>query len=73
MDNGFSDIDIGARIEYKKMKKILELGPRVFKLCEIKQLEKGMLCKQAYLVHFDGKKWDILIIGSNGIERYVLE
>lgn len=66
-------IDIGARIEYKKVKKILELDPRVFKPCEIKQFEKGLLHKQTYLVHFDGKKWDILIIGSNGIERYILE
>ena len=73
MDSEFSDIDIGARIEYKKVRKILELDPRVFKPCEIKQLEKGMLRKQTYLVHFNGKKWDILIIGNNGIERYILE
>ncbi len=73
MDNEFSNIDIGARIEYRKMRRILELDPRVFKPCEIKQLEKGMLRKQTYLVHFDGKKWDILIIGSNGIERYIFE
>jgi len=64
---------IGAKIEYKKVKKVLELNPRVFRPCEIKDFEKGVLRKQVYFVHYDGKKWDIVKISNNGIERYILE
>ncbi|OYT51637.1 MAG: hypothetical protein B6U73_01525 [Desulfurococcales archaeon ex4484_204] len=66
-------VDAGFRIEYKKVKEVLELNPRVFRPCEIKDFEKGFLRKQIYFVHFNGRKWDILRISNNGIERYILE
>lgn len=62
-----------VKIEYKNVRKILELNPRVFRPCEIKDFEKGILRKQIYLVHFDGKKWDIMRINNSIIERYIFE
>ena len=66
---------IGVNIEagYKKIKKVLELNPRVFRPCEVKEIEKGILRKQTYFVHFDGKKWDIVRVSNNIVERYILE
>ncbi|BEP18027.1 hypothetical protein PYJP_13790 [Pyrofollis japonicus] len=64
---------ISARIEYRRAKKIVELDAKVFKPCNVKELEKGLLHKNTYLIHFDGEKWDILRITSKGeIERYIL-
>jgi len=62
---------ISAGVEYKKIRKILELDFRVFRPCEIKEIEKGFLRKQLFLIHFDGRKWDVLRIGDNEIERYI--
>ncbi|RUM47308.1 MAG: hypothetical protein DSY37_02655 [Hyperthermus sp.] len=68
-----TDIGMNAKIEYKKVKRILELNPKVFRPCEIKEFEKGVLRKQVYFIHFDGKRWDIIRISGSGIERYILK
>ncbi len=74
MDEEFSTgIDVNARIEYRKVRKVLELNPRAFRPCEVKEFEVGVIRKQVYFVHFDGKRWDIIRISGNGIERYILE
>ena len=65
--------NVGTKIEYKRVKTILELDSKIFHPCEIKEFEKGVLRKQIYFVHFNGKKWDILRISNNKIERYILE
>jgi hypothetical protein len=36
---------VSARIEYRRAKKIVELDAKVFKPCNIKELEKGLLHK----------------------------
>ena len=66
-------LNASARMEYKKIKKVLEYNPRIFRPCEIKEFEKGVFRRAMYLVHFDGKRWDILKIAGNNVERYLLE
>jgi len=69
MDKSSFDISVG----YKKTKKVLELDPKNFQPCTIKQLERGTFRKQIFLIHYDGEKWDILEIGNKYIKRYLFE
>jgi len=62
-----------VRVEYKRIKEVLELNPKIFPPCHIKEAESGTLRKQRFFVHYDGKRWDVLKISSNRIERYILE
>jgi len=67
MDKSNIDISVG----YKKTKKVLELDPKNFLPCTIKQFERGTFRKQIFLIHYDGKKWDILEISNKYIKRYL--
>jgi len=64
-------VELGAGVKYERIRRILELDPKVFLPCNIKEFEIGTLRKQKFFVHYDGKRWDVLKISSDGIERYV--
>jgi len=62
-----------VRVEYKRVREILELDPKTFPPCYIKEFERDTLRKQRFFVHYDGKRWDVLKISGNRIERYIIE
>ena len=67
------NMDASAKVEYRRIRKILELDPKIFQPCIVKEFERGILRKHRFFVHYDGKRWDILKISSDKIERYILE
>jgi hypothetical protein len=60
-------------VEYKKLKTILVLDPKIFQPCQVKGFVEGILRRTHYFIHFDGKKWDILRVSSGSIKRFILE
>ena len=63
--------NINTKIEYSKVRKTLELDPKIFVPCQVKQFSLGIIRQRNYFVHFDGKKWDVLIISGDKIERLI--
>lgn len=52
---------IESPIRYERLKKSVVLDRKIFKICEVKEKEFGRLSKKSLFIHYDGKKWDILI------------
>jgi len=61
-----------VRVEYRRIRKVLELDPKAFPPCYVKEFERGVLRRQRFFVHYDGRRWDILKIGDR-VERYIIE
>lgn len=66
-------VTVKLGLEYRKLKQVMILDRRVFKPCEIKQIDRGFVRRKTYLVHFDGQRWDVLEIARNGIRRYIFQ
>ena len=68
-------MEIEAKAEYEKKHATLILDPRIFDLCKVKQVELGLLRKRIIFVHYDGKRWDILVYNTvtNTSNRYLME
>jgi len=62
-----------AKVEYKKVRTVLEFDSKVFRPCEIKHFERGILYRQDYFIHYDGRRWDVLKFSKNEWERYIFE
>jgi len=62
-----------VRVEYKRVRKVLELDPKIFSPCNIREFERGTIHKQRFFVRYDGRIWDILKISDDKIERYILK
>ncbi len=61
----------GVRLEKRVVR--VELDPGSFKPCEVIRVAKGLLRRKILFVHFDGAKWRVLLVRSDGsIESYTL-
>lgn len=52
--------NFGAK--YERSKKSVVLDNKVFEKCKIKMIEQGLLSKSHTFVHFDGERWNILLM-----------
>lgn len=50
---------------YEKSKKTLILDNKIFETCKVKFIETGFLRKKFVFVHFDGKRWNILLVNKD--------
>jgi len=44
-----------------RIRKTLTLDKRIFKPCEIKEKEAGLVRKKFLFVHFNGRQWKLLL------------
>ncbi|KPV63638.1 MAG: hypothetical protein AOA66_0770 [Candidatus Bathyarchaeota archaeon BA2] len=62
-------------IEYKRIKLTTVLDGRLFKICDIKEKEIGIVRKRFLYLHYDGNMWKVLSITPDlsEVEYFVLE
>ncbi len=62
----------GVRLEKRVVR--IELDPGSFKPCEVVRVARGLLRRKILFVHFDGVRWRVLLIRSDGsVESLTLE
>ena len=66
-------VQIKFPIQYENLKKIEVLDKKVFKVCEIKEKEVGKLRKKFVFIHFDGKKWELLVANPDLSEARLIQ
>jgi hypothetical protein len=65
--------ELPLKIELKRVKKILEIDPKLYRICDIKESERGIVRKRSFHIHFDGKGYTVLEISGDGFNVYRLE
>jgi len=63
--NAESPFKLESPYSYKKISVSQVLDAKIFKVCEIKEKEIGIIRKKFQYVHFDGKQWRILQISAD--------
>ena len=63
----------GLGFEYRRAVKAAVLDPKVFPVCRVKEVDLGLLRRVKYFIHFDGRRWSVLRVTSDRIEKYVFE
>lgn len=69
-----SAVRVESPIKFKRTKQEIIADKRFFTICEIKEKESGLIKKEFFYTHFDGKKWEFVTVKPGSPpRRYVIE
>lgn len=54
--------NITIEVGWKKIKKTIEVDPKIFPICSIKEHEFGVVRKRVVYIHRDKDQWHLLVL-----------